>query len=415
MMLASRSLIFLLTAIATLSLASAPALADGGGTPITSAFSGIWDQPDHESQGFIIQISEDDEGGKIGVAYWFTYGGDLESAWYLAVGPVTGHQIEGILYKASGVTFLEDGIVGDANVEEIGTLLLTFRNCNQGTAAYETPEEALGSGEVRIKRLTSVYNMRCSGGISDDTPGDARPLQLEVELEPVDENSEADGKAKFWERPGRSDLKVTVDDLPEDGTYRLEVCEEALGDEGDEGDFEVVEGEGNIQFRSPAIPGKALLDFDPRDCRFDIFFGETLVLTSGEEVLAPKSRGDDDDDDGMDEDEIEVDLENTGVIADARGSAEYVVDDDRIEFKVKIRGVPVGAYPLYVTEAGGGGAELVGEITVEQEGNGQTRGELRFSNPPKDGDDELDFEPLGALIEVTDGTDVILEVLFPES
>ncbi len=281
----------------------------------------------------------------------------------------------------------------------------------------DTPEEELGSGEVRIKRLTSVYKMRCSGGISDDTPGDARPLQLEVELEPVDESSEAEGKAKFWERPGRSDLKVTVDDLPEDGTYRLEVCEAPLGEDGVEGEFEVEEGEGNIQFRSPAIPSKGLLDFDPRDCRFDIFFGETLVLTSGEDVLAPKSRVDDDyDDDGMDEDEIEVDLENTGVIAGARGSAEYEVDDDRTSFKVKIRGVPEGMYPLYVTEAEPGSSqEMVGEINVEQEGNGQTRGELRFSAPPRDGDEELEFDPLGALIEVTDGTDVILEVLFPES
>jgi hypothetical protein len=256
---------------------------------ITRAFSGIWDQPDHQSQGFIIQISEDDEENLIGVTYWFTYDGDLESAWYLAVGPVDGNQIDGVLYKTSGVTFLDGGIENNAEVEEIGTLLLTFRNCNQGTAAFDTAPEELGSGEVRIKRLTSIYNMRCSGGISDNTPGDARPLQLEVALRPVDPAGEGEGKAKFWERPGRTDLKVTVDDLAVDGTYLLKVCGE------DRGTFEVEDGEGNLMFRSPANPGKKPLNFEPRECPFEILLDETVVLTSGDDVLAPKQPGDDDD------------------------------------------------------------------------------------------------------------------------
>ncbi len=376
------------------------------GGEITRAFSGIWDQPDHQSQGFIIQISEDDDGNPIGVTYWFTYDGDLDSAWYLAIGPVVGHQIDGILYKTSGVTFLEDGIENNAEVEAIGTLLLSFRNCNQGTAAFETAPEELGSGEVRIKRLTSIYNMRCSGGISDNTPGDARPEQLEVALRPVDPAGEGEGKAKFWERPGRSDLKVTVDDLAVDDTYTLEVCGV------DRGDFVVEDGEGNLMFRSPANPGKEPLNFEPRNCSFEILLGETVVLTSGDDVLAPKQPGDDDDDseDGGDnETEIEIDLDPTGNLAGARGSASYEADDDRIEFKVKLRNVPAGPYRLYVAE------NWVGDIEVEDgPGNSPSRGELRFSSPVKPGELPLDFEVLGKMIEIRDDEDVsILTGRFP--
>lgn len=374
---------------------------------ITRAFSGIWDQPDQKSQGFIIQISEDDDENLIGITYWFTYSGDLESAWYLAVGPVDGHQIDGILYKTSGVTFLEDGIENNAEIEEIGTLLLSFRNCNQGTAAFDTAPEELGRGEVRIKRLTSIYNMRCSGGISDNTPGDAKPLKLELELRPVDPASEGEGKAKFWERPGRSDLKVTVDDLAVDGTYTLKVCGVERGES-----FEVDDGEGSLMFRSPANPAQEPLNFEPRECPFEILLDETVILTSGEHVLAPKQPDDDDDDsddDGDNETEIEIDLDPTGNLAGARGSASYEVDDDRIEFKVKLGNVPVGAYRLYVA------GDWVGDIEVgDGPGNSPNRGELRFSNPMKPGELPLDFEPLGAVIEIRDDEDVpILNGTFP--
>ena len=376
------------------------------GGEITRAFSGIWDQPDHQSQGFIIQISEDDEENLIGVTYWFTYDGDLESAWYLAVGPVDGHQIDGILYKTSGVTFLEDGIENNAEVEEIGTLLLSFRNCNQGTAAFDTAPEELGSGEVRIKRLTSIYNMRCSGGISDNTPGGARPLQLEVELRPVDPAGEGEGKAKFWERPGRSDLKVTVDDLAVDGTYTLKICGT------DRGTFEVEDGEGNLMFRSPANPGKAPLNFEPRGCPFEILLDETVVLTSGEDVLAPKQPGDDEDEgeDGDDnETEIEIDLDPTGAIAGAKGTASYEAEDDRVEFEVKVRNVPVGVYRLYVA------GDWVGDIEVEEgPGGSPNRGELEFGSPDKPGELPLNFDPLGAMIDIRDDEDVsILTGMFP--
>ena len=77
---------------------------------ITASFSGIWDQPEQESQGIILQIGEqlDAEGveKKVGIAYWFTYGPDLQTSWYLGVGDINGHQIDLVLYTASLILVL---------------------------------------------------------------------------------------------------------------------------------------------------------------------------------------------------------------------------------------------------------------------------------------------------------------------
>ena len=262
---------------------------------ITSSFSGIWDQPEQESQGIILQIGEQAEDEKVGIAYWFTYGPDLNTAWYLGIGPVTGNQISMTLYTASDIGFMAANLEGDESVIPVGTLDLEFHNCNKGSASY-TFDEVLSedvviveaeSGEFPIKRISSIYHQRCSGGLSDDTPKDAESLDLSVNLLPVAEDSSASGKAKFWERTERIDFKVEVEDL-EDGAYTLEICggtEKAVQFE-----MPVAEGEGELEFRSPLgdEDDKLDLNFDPRDCKIELLSGEEVVLTSGDEVLSEK-------------------------------------------------------------------------------------------------------------------------------
>ena len=262
---------------------------------ITSSFSGIWDQPEQESQGIILQIGEQAEDEKIGIAYWFTYGPDLNTAWYLGIGPVTGNAISMTLYTASDIGFMAANLEGDESVIPVGTLDLEFHNCNQGHANF-TFNEVLSEGEViveaqagdfPIKRISSIYHQRCSGGISDDTPKDGKPLDLSVDLMPVAEDSSANGKAKFWERTDRTDFKVEVENL-DDGTYTLEIC----GGTEEVVQFEmlVALGEGELEFRSPLgdEDDKLDLNFDPRDCKIELLSGEDVVLTSGDEVLSEK-------------------------------------------------------------------------------------------------------------------------------
>jgi hypothetical protein len=364
---------------------------------ITRHFSGVWDMPDHESQGIVLQIGEQEDDVKVGVAYWFTYGEDLQTTWFLGVGPVNGHEINMKLYTGFGVAFMGENVDGDANVEEVGTLDLVFRNCNQGHAVYDTADDLIGSGEFRIKRIISIYHSRCSGGISDDTPSDAKPLQLEVRLHSARDDISGHGKAKFWERADRSDFKVEAEGVP-DGVYTLEICSEV------EGEMMVADGEGELEYRSPESDAKPLLDFDPRDCLIELLDGDGVALTSGDAVLSEKMPGDKHESDKM---VIEIDMDSTGEIEGAEGELEFEIHGDEREFEVEVEHVPAGMYSVWV------GGIKVGEVEVAEE-DGKTKGKLKFSDPQKDDTLLLDFDPRGEVIEIMAGDTVILDALFPE-
>ena len=195
---------------------------------------------------------------------------------------------------------------------------------------------------------------------------------------------------------------MEVEDLA-DGNYRI-----IVGDT-DRGPLAVNMGIGETEFRSPVEAGKVLLTFDPRDELVEVHDTQGAVLTSGDVVF------DDDDDGGDDTDdidfgttEIEVELTNTGVFAEASGDARLRPRDDRTDFSVEIEDVPVGPYSLSV------GGQVVGVIQVKTLEDGSIEGELEFRNPVEPGKVLLDFDPRGQNIEVLDGSAVILETLFPE-
>lgn len=371
---------------------------------VTRYFSGLWDQPKQESQGIMLQIIDQEEDGrKKAVAYWFTYGDNLDTAWFMAIGHVEGSRVVMNLYTAEGVAFMEDDAPGNESVYAVGTLNLEFKNCNRGTADYDLIED--GSGEFEIKRLAGLYNSRCSGGISDDTPSDAKPVKLTVDLNPAREGISGKGKARFWERVDRSDFHITAEEIP-NGIYEILICNplESVGT------LEVQAGEGSTQFRSPAAAGKELLSFDPRDCVIELHDGGGAVLSSGENVLT------DDRHDGgpaHGKAEVSVPLDNTGVYDGATGSASYLEKNNSTEFEVEIKGVPEGDYPLRVA------ATLRGQITVaadEDDEDETLKGKLRFSDPQKEGRTLLDFDPRGQWVEVydVDDTSIIFDVFFPD-
>jgi hypothetical protein len=119
-----------------------PALVTGQDVIVTRNFSGLWDQPEHESQGINLQVIDQDSGDKVGVAYWFTYGDDMESAWFFGVGTAIGNRIEMILYEGSGIGFLEENMPGDDQVLEVGTMEMEFSSCNEGEVKFTTEIEA---------------------------------------------------------------------------------------------------------------------------------------------------------------------------------------------------------------------------------------------------------------------------------
>ena len=383
-----------------------------GNPLITSSFSGIWDQPEQESQGIILQIGEqlDEEGieQKVGIAYWFTYGADLKTSWYLGVGDVMGNKISMVLYTASDIGFMAANLEGDELVVPVGFLNLEFRNCNHGIATFgfTEAEEVIDSGEFPIKRISSIYRQRCSGGISDDPPANGKPLQLEVSLYPVADGGAGKGKAKFWQRADRADFKVEVEGVPAaSSAYSVRICADNANPEV-KFDMVVVDGEGELEFRSPEITDKEDLNFEPLGCKIELLDGEVVVLTTGEEVLSEKMPGKPDREDAL---YIEADFTNTGVegFEAAEGEAEFEAGSDEIELSVKIKNVPVGFYAVHINGASNGDLEVV-------EVNGKFEGRAKFTDPQKPGTDKLLTDPRGLLIEVFNNAgENILEIYFP--
>ncbi len=380
-----------------------PLVAKAEDVLVTRNFTGLWNQTNHESQGLNLQIIDQDTGEKIGVAYWFTYGDDEESAWFFGVGSVTGDRIEMILYEGSGIGFLEGNKPGDDNVVEVGTMDIEFSSCNDGKVTFATDIDGVGSGEFPIDRLTDLYNTECSGGVSDDTPSDVPISEQRIALVSARQGITGSGHADFEERADRTEFSVEVEDLA-DGTYRIIVGGI------DQGPLIVNMGIGETEFRSPVESGKILLTFDPRGEVVEVHDGQGAVLTSGETVI------DDDDDDGGGGDdidfgttEIEVELNNTGVFSEASGDAKLEPRSDRTDFSVEIEDVPVGSYDLRI------GGDIKGTIQVVMMPDGAIEGELEFRNPVEPGKILLDFDPRGQQIDVLDGTTVILETLFPSS
>ena len=372
---------------------------------VTRYFSGLWDQPKQESQGIMLQIIDQEEDGKKkAVAYWFTYGDNLHTAWYMGIGLVEGDQVVMKLYTAEGVEFMEEDAPGNEGVYSVGSLVLSFHNCNKGIASYNMVDN--GVGEFEIKKLAGLYNSRCSGGISDDTPSSAKPIQMEVDLGPAREGITGKGKAKFWERVDRSDFHVSAEDIP-DNVYDIMICDPLVM----VGTLTVAGGEGQTQFRSPDPAGKELLSFNPRGCVIELHDVAGAVLASGEDVLAEKDKGNNGGGNGNGKMEIEVDLHNNGEYPEAEGEASYLEKNNSVEFEVEIKGVPMGTYPLWVDYV------LRGEIYVapdDDDDDDILKGKLRFSNPQKEERELLDFEPRGELIQVYDGGTLIFDVFFPE-
>jgi hypothetical protein len=387
-----------------------PALVTGQDVIVTRNFSGLWDQPEHESQGINLQVIDQDSGDKVGVAYWFTYGDDMESAWFFGVGTAIGNRIEMILYEGSGIGFLEENMPGDDQVLEVGTMEMEFSSCNEGEVKFTTEIENVGSGMFMIERLTELYQTECSGGVSDDTPADVLPTEQRISLVSARAGITGSGHADYEERADRTEFSVEVEDLA-DGSYRI------LVGGVDQGELIVVMSIGETEFRSPVETGKILLTFDPRGEVIEVHDGQGAVLTSGDSVF---EGGDDNggdngggDNGGSDLDfgeaMIEVELDNTGVFPLASGDAKLEPRADRTDFSVEIEDVPEGSYDLRV------GGNTVGTIQAVMIQDGSIQGELEFRNPVEPGKLPLDFDPRGQQIDVLDGGTVILETLFPSS
>lgn len=404
---------------------------NGSSDPImvTRNFTGVWDQPNQESQGLTLEVIEQLDGSRRAIAYWFTYGADRQSAWILGIGDLVDNRIEFALYESKDVGFMQNNLPGDDSVHSIGTMSMVFDSCNSGNVEFETDNPVIGNGSFEVRRIAEIMNTHCSGGISDDMYADAMFSEQRMALAPAREGVTGNGNARYEVGPGHMEFDIEIEGLA-DGEYHLYVGGQ------DRGAFNMVDGLGKLEFRSPGETGTMLMNFDPRGMLLEIYDGQGLVLSSfdnrfeneehhhygGGHYYDCESGG------GMggggmggggmgggmhdcvnegEYVEIEADFGNTGVIPDAKGEADWKMNIDRVVFSVEIEDVPAGTYTVKVA-----GMEE-GTINAFQMHDGEVYGRISFRDPEVSGKEPLDFEPRGRQIEVLQGDDVILEVNFP--
>ncbi len=113
----------------------------------------------------------------------------------------------------------------------------------------------------------------------DDNGGDNGGGEQEIVIEMTNAGKypAGDAKARFEQRPDRSEFSVEVEGIPV-GDYELLVGSVSRGT------ITVVSvlggTEGEIEFRNPVEPGKSLLDFDPRDQLIEVMEDGTLLFST---------------------------------------------------------------------------------------------------------------------------------------
>lgn len=371
---------------------------------ITKSFTGSWYNLETSGQGFLIEVIKVN-GQKKALATWFTFDTNGNQMWLIGVGDIQAQQISFEMLKTEGGTFGNAHDPNNINSNIWGDVTVTFDNCNSASVNWTPVSSEFTSGSMPLTRLTSINNLNCSGGLSDELGDTANNLEIITFLNNTSLIAGASGKAKYEERSDRVDFSVEAEDLPI-GSYDFLVEGE---NKGQIDVMNVAAGtQGEIEFRDPVEPGKILLDFDPRDKLIEVSqFGEVYLSSiidgtgnnSGTTSPNAPSFGDS---------EIDIVLNNMGVLPAGKAEAKLEQRSDRVDFDIELEDIPLGFYDLHVS------GQVVGIVEVIQLTTGVNEGELEFRNPVEPGKELLDFNPLGQLVEIVQDGVVLFSVNFPE-
>lgn len=127
-------------------------------------FSGAWFDAEHDGEGFIIEVLENDRA----TISWFTYRDDGTQRWFLGIGEVNGNIITvADLLETHGGRFGENFNPDDVIFESVGTLSLSFLDCSTALANYSVNNNG---DHQSISRISNVYGHSC---------GEQTPVPLE--------------------------------------------------------------------------------------------------------------------------------------------------------------------------------------------------------------------------------------------
>lgn len=127
-------------------------------TDIGAFMSGSWFDPDHDGEGWLIEVLSDD----LALVYWFSYDGNGNQAWFVGVGSIDGKTItvEDVLIPR-GTVFGDDFDPGAVSLGAWGLITIIFDGCNSGTISYESSIPEFGSGSLQLVRITAIPGLTC--------------------------------------------------------------------------------------------------------------------------------------------------------------------------------------------------------------------------------------------------------------
>ncbi|NNK37797.1 MAG: hypothetical protein HKP03_04910 [Xanthomonadales bacterium] len=152
-------------------------MADDPAFEINSFISDNWFDPVTNGQGFFVIVWEDLQ---FIFLSWFTYElerppedamailGEPGHRWLTAQGPYDGDTATlDINLSQGGVFDMPEPPVAPA--EKIGTMVITWENCNAGVVNYDMPDLGL-VGEIPIQRIVMANVPDCEAAQVDDSP-----------------------------------------------------------------------------------------------------------------------------------------------------------------------------------------------------------------------------------------------------
>ena len=357
-------------------------------TPITASMTGAWYDPSRSGQGIQIQIVGTAQ--KDVLLNWYTFDASGNPIWLVAQAPITDDVVRLTALQVRGPRFMQQG--AQVNYSQFAELELSFDDCNKGKLRYSS---ALGIGELPLTRLSKTFGDQCTGTFVDDR----RP----TETLQTDQSSASAGlniSTRYREEPGKVRFKVTARGPASAIGNRYQVW--ILG--AARAQIQMLssggESEAEVEFASPAEPGKLPLSFDPRNAAVEL----RPIGASGPGVTPP-APGPINAAPPFGSSNQRVPLRFSASFAAGSGDAQLERLSNKVNFDVEIEDVPIGVYSVQV-----GGVHR-GNLLVSMQ-NGRNKGELEFSNPQDAGKPLLNFDPRGQLIQIKLGAETIASVIF---
>ena len=244
---------------------------------------------------------------------------------------------------------------------------------------------------MQLSRLSSTFGDQCTATLLDDR----RPTST-TQTDGTSVSSGLSVSTRYREEPGKISFKITARGTAAQAGARYQVwisgaqrAELQLMASGGESEAEV-------EFASPAQPGKLSLTFDPR--------GATIELrAAGGSVVTPPVTGNGAPPFG--DSDQRVSLNFTSAFNRGSGEARLKRLSNKVSFSVEVEDVPIGTYGIRVANV------HRGTLLVSAQ-NGRNKGELEFSNPQDAGKPLLNFDPRGQVVQVLSGIDTVASVTF---